>query len=280
MAPPPSPNLPLQERILALAKTLQFGWFTGHLVLLVSILRYSLSWMRFNYYSKTAQTCYRLSFIAAAVTYGIVIYKTFRARQKVGAKYPTGAIGLLADENVQYFAMALVWLFTPQYPLALLPYGIYSVFHVATYTRANVIPTVAPTQSSGATPGAKTTSPIADAIGNFVKTYYDMSMSVVSALEVLLWIRLFVAAILFQRRSWILLVLYTAFVRARFAQSSHVQSTVGQLNARIDAAVGQQGTPPALRQAWEGVKSGGRQFHDVTDISKYTNGGAVPKKTS
>lgn len=74
-----------------------------HLVLLISILRYSLSWIRFNYYSTTAQTCYRLSFVAAAVTYGIVIYKTFRARQKVGAKHPAGPLGLLADENVQYF---------------------------------------------------------------------------------------------------------------------------------------------------------------------------------
>ncbi|KAI4602816.1 hypothetical protein KJ359_008035 [Pestalotiopsis sp. 9143b] len=278
MAPPPPANLPLQERLLALAKTLQFGWFTGHLVLLISIFRYSLSFIRFNYYSKTAQTCYRLSFVAAAVTYGIVIYKTFRARQKVGARYPAGAVGLLSDENVQYFAMALVWLFTPQYPLALLPYGIYSVFHVATYTRANVIPTVAPAQ--GAAPGTKASSPIADAIGNFVKTYYDMSMSVVSALEVLLWLRLFIAAILFQRRSWILLVLYTAFVRARFAQSSHVQSTVGQATSRIDAAVGNQGTSPYVRQAWDSVKAGGRSFHDATDISRYTNGGAVPKKTS
>jgi transmembrane protein 33 len=176
-------------------------------------------------------------------------------------------------------AMALVWLFSPQYPLALLPYGIYSVFHVATYTRANVIPTVAPAPSTGA-PGAKNSSPIADAIGNFVKTYYDMSMSVVSALEILLWVRLLLAAILFQRRSWILLALYTAFVRARFAQSSHVQNTVSQFGARVDSAVGQQNTPPVARQVWDTVKSGARQFHDITDVSKYTNGAAVPKKTS
>ncbi|KAH6659307.1 hypothetical protein BKA67DRAFT_652546 [Truncatella angustata] len=282
MAPPPPSNLPLQERILALAKTLQFGWFSGHLVLLLCILRYSLSWIRFNYYSKTAQTCYRLSFIAAAVTYGIVIYKTFRAKQKVGAKYPTSALGLLSDENVQYFAMALVWLFTPQYPLALLPYGIYSVFHVATYTRANVIPTVAPAQAgpAGSAPGTKSSSPIGEAIGNFVKTYYDMSMSVVSGLEILLWVRLLLAAVLFQRRSWILLALYTAFLRARFAQSSHVQGTVTQFGARVDSAVGQQNTPPVARQVWDGLKGGARQFHDITDLSRYTNGATVPKKTS
>ena len=38
--------------------------------------------------------------------------------------------------------MALVWLFSPQYPLAMLPFGVYSVFHVATYSRTNLIPTI------------------------------------------------------------------------------------------------------------------------------------------
>lgn len=175
--------------------------------------------------------------------------------------------------------MALVWLFTPQYPLALLPYGIYSIFHVATYTRANVIPTVAPTPGANV-PGAKSTSPIADSIGNFVKTYYDMSMAVVSGLEILLWVRLLLAAILFQRRSWILLALYSAFLRARFAQSTHVQNTVSQFGARVDSAVGQQNTPPVARQIWDGIKGGARQFHDITDLGKYSNGAAVPKKTT
>jgi hypothetical protein len=175
--------------------------------------------------------------------------------------------------------MALVWLFTPQYPLAMLPYGIYSIFHVATYTRANVIPTVAPTQAPA--PGAKAAgNPIADGIGQFVKAYYDMSMSVVSGLEILLWIRLLLAAVFFQQRSWILLALYTAFLRARFSQSSHVQNTFSMIEARGDSLVGQQNTTPYARQIWDGVKGGARQFHDATDVSKYTNGGAVPKKTS
>lgn len=55
-----------------------------------------------NYYTGMAQFCYRTSFIAAALTYGIVVYKTQRARAKSGARAPQGAIGLLSDENVQY----------------------------------------------------------------------------------------------------------------------------------------------------------------------------------
>ncbi|KAI5920619.1 hypothetical protein F4810DRAFT_406460 [Camillea tinctor] len=279
MAPPPSADLPLGERILALAKTLQFAWFSGHLVLLLCISRYAFSWISFNYYSGMARFTYRTAFLSAALTYGIVVYKTWRARQKVGARNP-GIIGYLSDENVQYLAMALVWLMARQFPLAMLPYGIYSVFHVATYTRNNVLPTIQPHKApAGAAPGAKAGNPLADAIGSFVKQYYDASMSIVSTLEILLWIRVLLSALVFQSQSWVLLTLYTAFLRARFAQSTHVQGSFAQLESRVDSFVSTQGTPPIARNIWETVKGLARQFHAMTDLSKYSNGAAVPKKT-
>lgn len=287
MAPPPPADMPLTQRLQRVATTLQFAWFTGHALLLFCILRYSFSWIRMNYYGGMAQFCYRFSFISAAATYGIVVYKMWRARQKTGAKQPGGVIGYLSDENVQYLVMALIWLFMPQYPLALLPYGIYSIFHVATYVRSTVIPTIIPpkviTPAGTASPNGKpqyAQHPASDAIGSFVKQYYDSSMSVVSSLEILLWIRLLLAAILFQRRSWILLGIYTAFLRARFAQSSHVQGSFSQLEARIDNLIGAQGTPPVARQVWDGVKGTARQFHAATDVNKYVSGAAAPKKTS
>lgn len=179
--------------------------------------------------------------------------------------------------------MALVWLYSSQYPLAMLPFGVYSVFHVATYSRTNLIPTIQPPQQIAATtPGAKPTvkpSALSDKIGAFVKEYYDLSMGLVAILEIALWFRLLLAAIIFTKGSWVLIVLYTAFLRARFAQSSFVQGSFSQLVARVDSAVGAQSTPPAARQAWETVKGGARQFHDITDVSRYL-GGAQPKKTS
>ncbi|KAG8157567.1 hypothetical protein KVR01_012609 [Diaporthe batatas] len=288
MAPPPPATMPLPQRLATVAQTLQFAWFVGHLTLILSVVRYSLSWIRMNYYGRMAQFSYRLAFIAAMVTYGIVVYKTLRARAKAGMKFsPQVAFSLIADENVQYFLLAFVWLLAPQYPIALLPYSVYSIFHFATYTRSTVIPTIIPpTQAApaaGASPSAKpqyTTHPIADAIGSFVKEYYDTSMSVVSSLEIALWGRLFLSAILFQRRSWILLVIYTAFLRARVNNSTHVQGSFARLEARVDNLVGAQGTPPAARQVWDGIKGGARAFHSATDLNKYANGAAVPKKTS
>jgi len=181
--------------------------------------------------------------------------------------------------------MALVWLFGPQYPLAMLPFGIYSIFHVATYTRTNLIPTLQPPQvaAAAASPGGKPTykpNALADTIGKFVKEYYDASMGLVAILEILLWGRLLLSAITFSKGSWILIAIYTAFLRARFAQSSFVQAQFRQLEARVDALVGGQSTPPVARQVWDTVKGGARTFHDATDVGKYVNGPATPKKAS
>lgn len=183
--------------------------------------------------------------------------------------------------------MALVWLWSPQYPLAMLPFGVYSIFHVATYTRTNLIPTIQPPQAAapaaGASPSAKPAykaNPTADMIGKFVKEYYDTSMGLVAILEILLWGRLLLSALTFAKGSWILIAIYTAFLRARFAQSSFVQGQFRQLEARIDSLVGGQSTPPAARQAWGAVKGGARTFHDATDVNKYIGGAPVQKKAT
>ncbi len=172
--------------------------------------------------------------------------------------------------------MALVWLFSYQIPLALLPFTVYSVFHVATYTRANLIPTIQPPQqtpASGASPGGRAStksSPLADTIGRFVKEYYDASMTLVASLEIFLWFRVLFSAIIFTKGSWILLAVYTVFVRARYSQSSFVQGAVGQGVARVDALVANQNTPPVARQGWETAKRLGRQATDATDVSRFT----------
>ena len=178
--------------------------------------------------------------------------------------------------------MALVWLFANQIPLAILPFMVYSVFHVATYTRTNVLPTISPPPQSpaGASPGGRTatkSNPTADSIGRFVKEYYDDSMKLVAKLEIFLWFRVLGSALLFQKGSWILLVVYTVFVRARYSQSIFVQGAVSEFTTRGDALVAKQSTPPMVRQTWETLKGLGRQAHDATDINRYVGGQSTRK---
>ncbi|KAI9783793.1 MAG: hypothetical protein M1839_003129 [Geoglossum umbratile] len=182
--------------------------------------------------------------------------------------------------------MALVWLYSRQVPLALLPFGIYSIFHFASYVRQIIIPTIQPPQQinppTGAPPSAKPqfkSSPIADKIGAFVKNNYDFSMYMVATLEVGLWIRLFLSVLIFQRNAWVLILIYTAFLRARYAQSSFVQKTVTHLRARVDNLLAGQSIPPAARQVWEAMKQGIARFGDLTDFSGPAgSAGPGPKK--
>lgn len=182
--------------------------------------------------------------------------------------------------------MALVWLYSRQLILALLPFSVYSVFHVATYSRMYLIPTLQPpAQNAGATspsspnskPAAKQ-NPLSETIGRFIKQYYDGSMGVVAALEIMLLGRLVLSALTFSKGSWVLLLVYLSFFRARYAQSSFVQQAVRQVTARADVIISNQSTPPQVRQAWEALKSVVRQAYEVTDIGRYISGPAAANK--
>lgn len=179
--------------------------------------------------------------------------------------------------------MSLVWLFSRQIPLALLPFTVYSIFHVATYTRTNIIPTLSPPKaapagpSSPASPKPANTSPLGNAIGKFVKEYYDASMMLVAGLEIGLWFRLLLSAITFTKGSWILLGIYTVFLRARFHQSPFVQGAFSHGSARVDSHVQNANVPPAVRQGWESLKGAGRKGVEMTHPNKFMgSAGASP----
>lgn len=102
MGPTTPPSTSLKDRLLPLVQTLQFAWFCGHVTLLLCTLRYSLSYITFNYYSSWAKFSYRTAFVAASATYGIVVYKAWRARMRASKTGQQGLLGLAFDENVQY----------------------------------------------------------------------------------------------------------------------------------------------------------------------------------
>ena len=113
---------------------------------------------------------------------------------------------------------------------------------------------------------------MADTIGRFVKEYYDASMTLVASLELALWFRILFSAIIFTKGSWILLAIYTVFIRARYSQSSFVQGAVGQFTGRVDALMANQSVPPAVRQGWETLKGVARKVTEQTDINRFAGG--------
>lgn len=119
---------------------------------------------------------------------------------------------------------------------------------------------------------------MAETIGKFVKEYYDASMTLVASLEILLWFRVLLSAIIFSKGSWILLISYSIFFRARYSQSSFVQGAIRQGSERIDALLANQSVPPQVKQLWETVKAVAKQATDATDVNRYVQGQAPGKK--
>jgi hypothetical protein len=119
---------------------------------------------------------------------------------------------------------------------------------------------------------------LANAIGKFVKEYYDASMMLVAGLEIALWFRLLLSAFTFTKGSWILLSIYSVFLRARLHQSQFVQNAFSQGAARVDQHVQSPNVPPAVRQGWETAKGASRKAVDATDMRKYTGSAANAQK--
>lgn len=172
--------------------------------------------------------------------------------------------------------MAFVWLITRKISIALLPFTIYSVFHVATYARSPLIPTLQPPKS--ATDPTPQPSPLADKLGIFIKKYHDTSMRVVARIEMLLLIRLVFSALAFRSGSWVMLVIYGMFFRTRHSRSAFVQIAVANGAARIDTLISHQNVPPAVRHVWGVIKDSIRKVYYASDVSQYMGSTSAPQQ--
>ncbi|KAI5784994.1 hypothetical protein DFH27DRAFT_636027 [Peziza echinospora] len=272
MAPPAAPHTQntLTDRLLNLVKTLQFSWFMG-----------------FNSTSTIAQFSYRLAFLSAAVTYGIVVFKAYRGKLARGGQGSPQqqALALLGDENVQYLVMAFIWLYSKPIWFALWPFTVYSTFHFLTYLRTNVIPTFIPATITAPGPtagsprpsvGVVTQHPISEAISRFVKQNYDTSMHLVSNLEIFLFVRLLLGAVVFAN-SWVLLLAYATFLRVRYTQSQFVRQAFTSLDKKGDALVNDARVPEQVRSAWIVGKDILKKVADATEFGKPAPS-SVPRK--
>ena len=70
--------------------------------MLLAFFRYFISYITFNTSSGMAGAAYRIAFVAAAATYGIVVYKGYVTRGRPSGGVPAMIMKLAGDENVQY----------------------------------------------------------------------------------------------------------------------------------------------------------------------------------
>ncbi|CAI4047121.1 hypothetical protein SUVZ_12G0340 [Saccharomyces uvarum] len=244
---PPTKDQSLVQRFLAVAKSLQFAWFTGHSVVLISSILYLF---------KMSEVYYRLVYLGVIESFGIIIYQQFFTRneplQTAGAAATKASVksrisGLLKSEDVLYLILAVFWLFTPRFSFSLIPFFAFAVFHVLIYVEKVFLPKVFHLSS-------KESSGILRFIDKFVVQYNDLCMHWVGTSELLIFILILIRAILCFQRSWIMLVVYAAFIKLRYENSKYMKAAFAQWRVRMDGIISHPSVPPYIKRAYNAAK--------------------------
>lgn len=240
MAPAPVASQPLSERVKTLVRHPQFVWWIGHVVQVVASLRYLLSRVAFRS-GGSGIWYYRLALLGAILTYSIVIWKTFSRAPRDMSLFQR----MWADENVQYFQLALFLFVSKPFVTALMPYGIFSLFHTVSYLSTNVIPTFKPEQTG-----------INAYLQSFCKNYYERAMQLVAFIEVNLTTPLFIISVFsFSFTAFVNLVVWVSFLRYRYLTSAYTRQYVTRISLEGDRLVANQNVPPVVRNTWGSMKN-------------------------
>jgi len=248
-----------------------YAWAGGHILLLAASLRYLLSWITLK--SVAYVFWYRLAFSGALASYAIVVYKSLGAPQ---SGYLRKA---LADENFQYFALALYWFMSRPMALALVPYATFSLFHVLTFARTNLLPMVFPPSSTQAERNAQ--SPIAKSLHAWVKANYDPAMRCVAWTELVILVRVIIGAVVamlpYVRRlpiktSVLTPLIFIHFLRLRYYHSSFTRQVVQASDVMLAKRLSTPNVDPRAKKVYETVRSLVITWAGSTSIQPQTNG--------
>lgn len=164
------------------------------------------------------------------------------------------------DASMSILSQTMISFFVPQW--------IYPLFHLVTRLAA------VPISTSGANPNEVSMSEsTTDNIRAFISTYYDVSMSAATSLEVSTWFSLLISAVTFQHWSWIMIVLYTIFLRNRYDLDDFTR-----FEARANGFLDAQKMYLPARPAWKISLKLTRGFYYVSDPRNYMGGDSDPKK--
>lgn len=244
----------VKDRFFKLAANLQFAWFAGHSLVLLCAFFYLFGFR---------QIFYRLAYVGVLHSFGIITYQQYYLNSQTSPSNDSSASSLsklsiytlLNDENVLYFALSLMWFITPVFTLSLIPYLLFSLFHVLRYLQNNLLPTV-----FGLT---KENNNLVKLIDNFTQTYNEKGMYWVGTAEIFTLVVLLFRALLWYQSSWIILLTYSLFIKMRYENSKYTKAAFAQWRVRLDGIISHPSIPPVVKGAYNTIKT------KLIELSRY-----------
>ncbi|KAG2045164.1 hypothetical protein BDR03DRAFT_930171 [Suillus americanus] len=218
-----------------MATTQHYLWAGGHFLLLLSGFRYLLAWIMFK---SVSSWWYKASFLGALMSYFIAPQPNMTYVRKA-----------LADENVQYFLLAIFWWTSRPVTIALLPYFVFSLFHGLTFTRTTLMPQFLPPGPPLAAGGTPQPHPLAKKLHAWVKANYDTAMRIVAITELVIFARVLLGALLL-RNSLMMPLVYANFLHQRYFHSQFTRDAITLADKRITDLSNHPSLPPVVGQVW------------------------------
>ncbi|EGO02662.1 hypothetical protein SERLA73DRAFT_176023 [Serpula lacrymans var. lacrymans S7.3] len=243
-----------------MATSQHYLWAGGHLVLLVSALRYIAAWVTLK---SISPWWYKMGLLGGLLSYAIVCQKSLGVRiqyykviqiHRHVKQNPNLSVQFikraLLDENFQYLIVAFFWWSSSPVAIALLPYMIFSLFHVLTFFRTTVMPRLLGSTSAV---GGPQSHPLSKSLQVWVKSNYDPAMKLVAFIELFIFVRVAFGALTFHN-SLLAPLVYGHFLRQRYYQSIFTRNALSITDEWVDTLVMRAGNPPTLVRALETVR--------------------------
>ncbi|GEQ68895.1 hypothetical protein JCM33374_g2564 [Metschnikowia sp. JCM 33374] len=232
-------------------KTLQFAWFAGHALTVLSTIFFLLTYVRV--FPSTYKFWYKLAFLGVIESFGVLIYQSIK---KAGVNPKL----LLKDDNVHYLFLAVVLFFySPYVLLTLSTFALFSTFHVLSYSKNVLFPAF----------GIAESHPLSEKVGNFITANNNNSIALASLLEVYTVAWLLVRLITFRKNSLIPFLVYVVFIKLRFEKSTFTRNAFKSVELKLEGLINQTGAP-AAKNAWVSVKSVFHQVGSISIVNDYT----------
>ncbi|KAI3407065.1 POM33 [Candida oxycetoniae] len=231
----PAPAIKFEKgKLLQTVQTTQFAWFVGNVLTILGFLLYSLTYL--DFFPSFYKPFYFITLIGVLISFGILIFQLIQTN---GFRFTL----LIKDDNTHYLLLGGFLLFLRPYVwITLIPYFVFSIFHVLAYTSGNLLPIFGLEKSI-----------ISKYITSFVSANNAKSIQVASGIELITLIWLLIRMFTFRKRSLSPVLVYLVFTKKRYEVSPFTRNYLKVIKNAIDQFVNDL-NQPIIKEGWSHIQ--------------------------
>ncbi|KAI9313685.1 hypothetical protein BX666DRAFT_1972548 [Dichotomocladium elegans] len=217
---------PLRDRLLTLIKHPQFYWWCGHVCLVMNAFLYFMSVLSLH----PQLTYYKRAYSGALVSYGIVLWKATGGEllRKLDMEF-------IRNENVQYFALAFYWYSYHPITVTLLPFLVFSTFHVLAYIPSALAPMLFPEETEdNVNSDSATVQHVCRQIKQITDEHHELAMQVAAYIEVVGVMGQLILGVISFQTSFLALIVFAHFLRLRYFSSPYTRQALWDTTEQLD----------------------------------------------